>query len=121
MGQEFITVLEQYVKSRMKESLIAVCQKEPGFAVFWFEVKFSDFLRESKILHVEYVDCSATGTANSATLSFDPVRSLCSPASQLKRSTVFELISLHPIIDSVGILQENSTEWLVFICVTTRI
>ena len=45
MGQKFIRVLEQYVKSNTNEKLKAVCQKEPGFAGYWFEAKFIDFLR----------------------------------------------------------------------------
>ena len=125
MGKVFLDIITDFVTTSSKELVEDVCKKEPSFAGFWFEALFFHHHKQtSASLTVEYVFKNTDGTnkqMKQVKFFIASMMTLDSITSKFDPKSLYELRRQHPIVDSVGYLQDEFNRfWLVFIQVSLQ-
>ena len=117
-GDEFLQILNDFIKRTDQQDLITVCQKESSFAGFWFERKFFSYHHHNQVLHVS---CISNNEDSAKDITFNNISVKRLDEGSLEKNVLYELKRAHPIVDCVGHLTDDGNiEWLVFVQISLQ-
>ena len=121
-GEMFIDILTEFVATETDDQVARVCKKVPSFAGFWYEALFFQHHQKRKseiLIHYSRPSDGDSEKTSDLKLSISDTASLDLLDSKLERGILYEMRVCYPIIDAVGLLDDDDRKpWLVFIQVS---